>query len=194
MPHVSCTFHRSECGVTTAMGTHWISLETWDQVILWSADSVRLWMSPTFGIKGSQLSFDTSTICMQNMDSVCYSRDTMNSRMLILDWMSSLWKHLGDWCELKPSGSSAQWVYLSLYLSPQSAQCRVEMETGNYYEDFCLIMPVSAVSVGTNSTTTPQQPDHFLATPIPQTSVRHCSLLHSLHSVTVALPDITSPP
>ena len=39
--------------------------------------------------------------------------------------MSSLWKYLGDWCELKPSGSLAQWVYLSLYLSPQSAQCGV---------------------------------------------------------------------
>ena len=49
----------------------------------------------------------------------------MNSRMLILDWMSTLWKYLGDWCELKPSGSFAQWVYLSLYLSPQSAQCGV---------------------------------------------------------------------
>ena len=39
-------------------------------------------------------------------------------------------------------------------VTPVSPVWCCEMETGNYYEDFCLIMPVSAVSVGTNTTTT----------------------------------------
>ena len=42
-------------------------------------------------------------------------------------------------------------------VTPVSPVWCCEMETGNYYEDFCLIMPVSAVSVGTNTTTTQQQ-------------------------------------
>ena len=107
--------------------------------------------------------------------------------------MSSLWKYLGDWCELKPSGSFAQWVYLSLYLSPQSAQCGVaRWRLGTITRTSAWLCQYLQSQLAP----TPQQqqqPDHFLATPAPHTSLRHCSLLHSLHSAVWGWPCLTSP-